>query len=123
MPSAPPEIKGKTIGRTQRGRPRCDWRSDYVSQNNDADNESLIHLLMTIDRRSVVEMQRKVDKQGKRNVVLRFILAKGDKDKIAGWNQDLVRILHIFNVRSISAFGSLRIQRLPFRPSWRSTPT
>ena len=46
-------------------------------------------------------MQRRVNKQGKRNVVFRFILAKSDKDKIAAWNQDLVRILHVFNVRSL----------------------
>jgi hypothetical protein len=46
----------------------------------------------------MVKMQRRVDKQGKRSVVVRFILAKGDKDKIAAWNQDLVRILHVFNV-------------------------
>jgi hypothetical protein len=58
---------------------------------------------MTIDGRSVTEMQRKVDKQGKRNSVIRFIVAKGDKDKITAWNQELVRILHVFNVRSIGS--------------------
>ena len=56
---------------------------------------------MTIYHRSVVEMQRNVNKQGKRNAVVRFILAKADKDKIAAWNEDLVRVLHLFNVRSI----------------------
>jgi hypothetical protein len=40
-------------------------------------------------------------KQGKRNVAIRFILAKGDKERIAAWKQDLVRVLHVFNVRSI----------------------
>jgi hypothetical protein len=65
------------------------------------DAESLINLPMTIDRRSMAEMRRRVDKQGKRSAVVRFMLAKGDKDKIAAWNQDLVRILHVFNVRSI----------------------
>jgi hypothetical protein len=54
---------------------------------------------MTIDRRATAEMQRRVDKQGKRTSVVRFMLAKGDKDKIAAWNQDLMRILHVFNVR------------------------
>jgi hypothetical protein len=49
----------------------------------------------------VAEMQRKVVKQSKRNAVVRFILAKGDKDKIAAWKQDLVRVLHVFKVRSI----------------------
>ena len=33
--------------------------------------------------------------------MFRFILAKGDKEKIAAWKQDLVRILHVFNVRSV----------------------
>ena len=61
---------------------------------------SPIYSLMTfLGLRSVVEMQRNVNKQGKRNVALRFILVKADKDKIAAWNQDLVRVLHVFNVR------------------------
>ena len=60
---------------------------------------------MAIGRRSVVEMQRNVNKQVKQNAVARFFLAKGDKDKIAGWNQDLVRILHVFNVRSLGSVG------------------
>jgi hypothetical protein len=64
---------------------------------------------MTIDGRSVTEMQRKVDKQGKRNSVIRFIVAKGDKDNITAWNQELVRILHVFNVRSISSVENPRI--------------
>jgi hypothetical protein len=56
---------------------------------------------MAIDRRAVTGVQRRVDKRGKRSVVVRFMLVKGDKDKIAAWNRDLVRILHVFNVRSI----------------------
>jgi hypothetical protein len=73
-----------------------------------AGGASLIHLPMTIDRRSVAEMQRNVDKRSKRNKVFRFILAKGDKDKIAAWNQDLIRVLHVFNVRSIRPVGNPR---------------
>jgi hypothetical protein len=53
-------------------------------------------------------MQRKVVKRGKRGGVLRFILAKDDKEKIAGWKQDLVRILQVFNVRSIGSTGNSR---------------
>jgi hypothetical protein len=64
---------------------------------------------MTIDGRSVSQMQRKVDKRGKRNAVFRFMLAKGDKDEITAWNQELFRILHVFNVRSI---GTLEIHEL-----------
>jgi hypothetical protein len=60
---------------------------------------------MTIDGRSVTEMQRKVDRRGKRSAVFRFILAKGDKDEIIAWNQELFRILHVFNVRSIGSVG------------------
>jgi hypothetical protein len=52
------------------------------------------------------EIRRKVEKRGKRNVVFRSILAKGDKDEIVAWNQDLVRILHVFNVRSIGSVGN-----------------
>jgi hypothetical protein len=79
-----------------------------VSRTSDADDESPMHLRMTIDRRSMVEMQRNVDKQGKRNGFMRFILAKGDKDKIAAWNQELFRLLHVFNVRSIGSVGDPR---------------
>jgi hypothetical protein len=53
-------------------------------------------------------MQRKVVKQGKRNAVLRFVLVKSDREKIAAWKQDLVRVLHVFNVRSISSGGNPR---------------
>jgi hypothetical protein len=70
-----------------------------VSQASGVGAKSLIYLPMTIDRRAVTDMQRRVDKQGKRSVIVRFILVRGDKDKIAAWNQDLVRILHVFNVR------------------------
>jgi hypothetical protein len=50
-------------------------------------------------------MQGKVVKQGKRNAVYRFVLSKSDKDKIAAWKQDLIRILHVFNVRSVGSVG------------------
>jgi hypothetical protein len=56
----------------------------------------------------VTEMQRKVDRRGKRSAVIRFMLAKGDKDEIAAWNQELFRILHVFNVRSFGTVGSSR---------------
>jgi hypothetical protein len=53
----------------------------------------------------VAEIERKVSKRGKRNALTRFVLAKGDKDKIAAWNQDLARVLRIFNVRAIFPVG------------------
>ena len=52
--------------------------------------------------RTVAEIEMKVVKQGKRNPFSRFIHAKGDKDKIGGWKQDFIRVLHVFNVRSIN---------------------
>jgi hypothetical protein len=61
--------------------------------------------LTDLYRRTVAEIQRKVTKQGKRNVAFRFSHAKVNKDKIAAWKQDLVRALHVFGVRSI---GSVR---------------
>jgi hypothetical protein len=53
-------------------------------------------------------MQKKVAKRGKRNRVFRFVLSKDDKDKIADWKQDLVRILQIFNVRLIDSTENSR---------------
>ena len=51
--------------------------------------------------RAVAGIERNITKQVKRNVTFRYHHAKNDKDKIAGWKSDLVRILQVFNVRSI----------------------
>jgi hypothetical protein len=99
--SAPSEIEGETTGRTHPGGPGCDWRSDRVSQTSDSGDERRTY--RCIDRRSVGEIRRKVENRGKRNVAFRSILTKGDKDEIVALNQDLVRILHVFNVRSIGS--------------------
>ena len=57
----------------------------------------------------MVEIQRKIVKQGNRNAVSR-LYAKNDKDAIVAWRQDLNRILHIFNVRSVGlVWRSLRV--------------
>lgn len=49
-------------------------------------------------------------KLGKRGVIHRLFHAKQDKDTIAAWEAELNRILHVFNVRSItSSFTSLKI--------------
>ena len=53
--------------------------------------------------RAVVEIQKNVTKQSKRNPVSRLLHAKGDKEAIAAWRQELNRILHVFNVRSIAS--------------------
>jgi hypothetical protein len=60
-------------------------------------------------------MQRKVAKQAKRNPFSRFILAKSNKDKIAVWRQDLVRVLQVFNVRPIFLLVACD-SVTPFRP-------
>ena len=43
-------------------------------------------------------IQKRIIKQSKRNAVSRHLHAKNDKEKIAVWRFDLVRILHIFSV-------------------------
>ena len=101
MRSALPEVEGEAIGRTEPLRPRCDWDPDCVSQNGDPHDEQSTH--RSLNRRTLTEIERRVTKRGKRNTALRFILSKDDKDKITGWKQDLVRVLHVFNVRSIGS--------------------
>jgi hypothetical protein len=57
-----------------------------------------------LNRRTLAGIERRVAKQGKRTAVLRFIL--DNKDKIAAWRQDLVSVLQVFKVRSISSWNS-----------------
>ena len=52
--------------------------------------------------RTVAEIQRKVIKQSRRNPVSRLFHSTGDKDIIAAWRLDLNRIIHVFNVRSVT---------------------
>ena len=47
-------------------------------------------------------IQNKVIEKGKRNAASQVFYSKNDKDAIAGWKQDLNRILQIFTVRSIN---------------------
>jgi hypothetical protein len=51
----------------------------------------------------VAEIQGKVIKEGKRNMIIRHLHANNNKEKIAAWKTDLNRILHVFNVRPIIA--------------------
>ena len=44
------------------------------------------------------EIQGRIVKQGKKNVVYRHLHAKSEKERIAAWRLDLIRILHVFNV-------------------------
>ena len=54
-----------------------------------------------LDRRTMSEIQRKVVKRAKRSSVSKLINAKSDKDAIVGWKTDLIRVTHVFNVRSV----------------------
>ena len=76
-----------------------------MSQTNEARGEPSTH--QYLNRRTLGRIRKNVDKQGKRNVAIRFILAKTNKDKIAAWKQDLLRILQIFTVRHMSPDDSL----------------
>ena len=53
-----------------------------------------------LDRRTVVEIQRKIIEKRDRNPLSQFAHAKNDKEIIAAWRLDLLRILQVFNVRS-----------------------
>ena len=48
-------------------------------------------------------IQRRIAKQSKRKAIFRHLHAKNDKEKIAAWRSDLIRILHVFNVRYIAS--------------------
>ena len=61
------------------------------------------------NRRTVAEIQRKVVKRSKRNVISRLFYAKNDQGAITAWRLDLNRILHIFNVRSLTIIWALLI--------------
>ena len=72
-----------------------------MSYTSNAHSEYLIGDTFRLGLRAVAEIQKKIIKEGKRNVISRHLHAKNDKDKIAAWRLDLNRILHVFNVRSI----------------------
>jgi len=59
----------------------------------------------------VGEIQERVIKQAKRNVISRHLHAQNDKEKIAAWKSDLNRILQVFNVRSIISVWLLLTRR------------
>jgi len=78
---------------------RGDQAADDVSYISNTHFECLIDGAFGLS--AVAAIQRKVVEQGKRNVISRHLHAKDDKEKIAAWRMDLVRILHVFNVRPI----------------------
>ena len=57
----------------------------------------------------VADIQGRVTKQSQRGRASRFLHAKGDKEKIAGWKAELNKILHVFQVRSVASPPTLLI--------------
>ena len=57
----------------------------------------------SLNRRTIAVIQKKIVKQGNRNVASRLFYAKRDKDQIVGWKLDFIRILQVFHVRSIGS--------------------
>ena len=55
----------------------------------------------------MAEIEGNVVELGKRNVVSRLFHSKDDKERIAAWRLDLNRVLHVFNVRSITPLPTL----------------
>ena len=51
-----------------------------------------------LDRRSIQEIQRKVDKLVSKNELIKYFTASNGKGKIAGWRLELNGILQVFNV-------------------------
>ena len=56
----------------------------------------------TFDRSTLAEIQRKVIKKRKRNVISRLVHAKNDREVIATWKSNLSKILLVFNVSSVA---------------------
>jgi len=54
----------------------------------------------------VAEIQRNIIKQGKQNAISQRFDEKHDNEAIASWKLDLDRILHDFNVRSVTSVWS-----------------
>ena len=53
------------------------------------------------------KIQRNIVKRGERNVISRHFHRKDDNEAIATWKLDLDRILHLFDVRSVTSLRSL----------------
>jgi len=58
------------------------------------------------NRRTVAEIRRNIIKQGKRNAISQRFHKKSNNEAIASWKLDLDRVLHDFNVRSITSVWS-----------------
>ena len=56
--------------------------------------------LITLNHRTVAEIQERVIEKGGRNLLSRIVHARNDKEVMVTWRSDLNRVLHVFNVRS-----------------------
>jgi len=70
-----------------------------VSSINDAYCMHLAHC--AFDHRTMAEIQGKIIEKRERGLLSRLARAKNDKETIAAWKLDLIRILQVFNVRSV----------------------
>jgi len=59
--------------------------------------------LTALDHRTVARIQEKIIEKGGRNLLSRLANATNDKETITTWKLDLNRILHVFNVRSVTS--------------------
>ena len=50
----------------------------------------------------MAEIQRNIDKQGKRSTISQHLHAKSNKEKIIAWRSNLDGILQVFNVRPVA---------------------
>jgi len=57
---------------------------------------------ITLDHRTVTDIQTKLVKWGKRGVVSRHLHTKDDKETIATWRLDPGGILQVFGVHSVT---------------------
>lgn len=62
-----------------------------------------ISLTDTSNQRTVTSIQTGIVRLGKRNAAARFMYARDDQSKLATWKYDLVRVLHVLNVRSVES--------------------
>ena len=60
-----------------------------------------------LDRRTVSEIQRKIIEKRERNSLSQLVHARNDKETIATWRLDLIRILQVFNVRSAGSVSTV----------------
>ncbi|KAF9789802.1 hypothetical protein BJ322DRAFT_557922 [Thelephora terrestris] len=56
---------------------------------------------------TLAAIRKKTDERVKRSLASKLIHRKGEKEAIAGWNRDLVRILHIFNTELLMDVHSM----------------